>query len=171
MDLVGKSYGPWSLKTTDGTPSTLSWSASFYPQPILNWQRKSTYGLAIDFPTINVLGFLCYAISTSAFLYSPTIREQYAARHTVSPEPTVRPNDLAFALHAVSLSVLTYSQFFPRVWGFTVGKHQRISRPIAGIFWGSLVAVLVMVVVVLVKSPDGGHQATEWAWIDVVSTG
>jgi cystinosin len=154
---------------TDWNPSTLSWSASFYPQPILNWRRKSTYGLAIDFPTINVLGFVCYAISTSAFLYSSVIREQYAARHLSSPEPTVQFNDLAFALHAVLLTTLTYSQFFPRLWGFKVGRFQHVSRPIAGIVCGGILAVVFITLLVFIQSSDGGYNPTEWAWIDVVS--
>ena len=32
------------------------WSASFYPQPLLNWRRKSTSGTTVDFPLINCLG-------------------------------------------------------------------------------------------------------------------
>jgi cystinosin len=149
--------------------STLSWSASFYPQPLLNWSRKSTHGLAIDFPTINVLGFVCYTISTATFLYSSLIREQYAARHLSSPEPTVQLNDLAFALHGVVLTVLTYSQFLPSLWGFKVGKFQHVSRPILGIVCGGVLAVILVILVVMVKSSDGGYNAAEWAWIDVVS--
>lgn len=37
---------------------TLCWSLSFYPQPILNFQRKSTSGTTVDFPLINCLGML-----------------------------------------------------------------------------------------------------------------
>jgi len=152
----------------NGNHSTLSWSASFYPQPILNWRRKSTLGLAVDFPAINVLGFACYAISTAAFLYSPVIRRQYAARHPASPEPTVRINDLAFALHAAVLTGLTYSQFFSSIWGFKVGRLQRVSRPIAGVFVGGILAVLVVTLIVALKGVDGGQDARRWAWIDVV---
>jgi len=148
----------------------LCWSGSFYPQPILNWRRESTLGLAIDFPTINVLGFLCYTISTSAFLYSPVVRKQYAVRNPVSPEPTVAFNDLAFAAHAVVLSVLTYSQFWSSLWGFKVGKLQKVSRPIAGIFWGSLIAILVVILLVRTRGRDGGRDPTGWAWIDVIYT-
>ena len=39
---------------------TLSWSASFYPQPFLNHSRRSTSGTTIDFPT-----YVSYAPSTS----------------------------------------------------------------------------------------------------------
>lgn len=35
---------------------TLSWSLSFYPQPLLNYQRGTTAGTTVDFPLINVLG-------------------------------------------------------------------------------------------------------------------
>lgn len=148
----------------------LCWSASFYPQPIDNFRRRSTTGLAIDFPTVNVLGFASYAVYTVTFLYSPVIRSQYAARHPQSEEPTVRVNDLAFAVHAVFLSSLLYSQFFPRIWGFKVSRHQRASKPVKGIFWGCLVAVGVVIGVVLAASPDGGYDPRTWAWIDVVST-
>lgn len=35
---------------------TLAWSLSFYPQPLLNWRRRSTSGTTADFPTINIVG-------------------------------------------------------------------------------------------------------------------
>ncbi|KAJ5106174.1 hypothetical protein N7456_002849 [Penicillium angulare] len=144
------------------------WSASFYPQPISNVKRGSTAGLSIDFPTINTLGFLCYTIYTASFLYSPVIRSQYAARHPLSEEPTVRFNDLAFAVHAVILSLITYSQFWPMIWGLQVSRFQRISKPIAGLFWGSILAPLIVIWVVLSQSPDGGYDPSTWAWIDVI---
>ncbi|KAI9675131.1 MAG: hypothetical protein M1817_001539 [Caeruleum heppii] len=147
--------------------SFLSWSLSFYPQPILNAQRRSTTGLAIDFPTLNILGFLCYFVSTSAFLYSPLIRHQYAVRNPVSPEPTVRLNDLAFAAHAVVLSLVTYSQFFS-CWGYRQEKGRRASIPILGILVGSVLGVLVTVFVVESRGADGGNDADGWAWIDVI---
>lgn len=142
------------------------WSASFYPQPILNWQRRSTQGLAIDFPTTNVLGFVCYMIYTFSFLYSPVIRDQYAARHPISPEPSVRFNDLAFAIHAVILSTVVYTQFFPAIWGFKVSRHQRASRGVVGVFWGSVASVIIILLLVRAR---GGNDPLDWAWIDVVS--
>lgn len=151
---------------TDIRNSFLCWSGSFYPQPILNWRRRSTAGLAIDFPTINILGFLCYLTSTATFLYSPLIRQQYAARNPRSPEPTVRFNDLAFALHAVILCFITYSQFF--CWGFKRDRYQRVSKPIAGIFVGSILGLMIVGGIVYVKGNDGGRDPMGWAWIDLV---
>ncbi|KAE8383966.1 PQ loop repeat-domain-containing protein [Aspergillus alliaceus] len=147
---------------------TICWSASFYPQPITNFQRSSTFGLAIDFPTINVLGYICYTGYTAAFLYSPAIRRQYAARYPRSEESTVRFNDFVFAVHAVILSIITYTQFWPIVWGFNVSRFQRVSKPVAGMFWGCVVAVTILIFIVLGQSPDGGYDPSTWAWIDVV---
>ncbi|KAE9974763.1 hypothetical protein EG328_003669 [Venturia inaequalis] len=146
----------------------ITWSLSFYPQPLLNWRRKSTQGLAIDFPTCNVLGFISYTISTAAFLYSPTIQSQYAYRHPLSPETTVRFNDFVFAAHGAVLCVITYSQFFPTIWSFKVGSRQRASRVVLGIFWGSILVVLLTIILVRTHGKDGGNDPSGWAWIDVI---
>ncbi|KAF2823355.1 hypothetical protein CC86DRAFT_66390 [Ophiobolus disseminans] len=146
----------------------LAWSASFYPQPISNYSRKSTLGLAIDFPTLNVLGFWCYAISTACFLYSPTIRSQYAYRHPGAPDTTVRFNDFLFAAHGAAMTVIIYSQFFPRIWGFKVGRTQRVSRAVLGIWWGLVTGVIAVALLALLSGNDKGHAAEDWAWIDVI---
>lgn len=148
----------------------LCWSGSFYPQPIENYLRKSTLGLAIDFPTLNVLGFTCYTVSTAAFLYSPTIRSQYAARHPDAPNTTVRFNDFLFAAHGAIMCIIIYSQFFPQIWGFTVGKMQRASRVILAVWWGCVLSVLATIFLVTSKGRQGGDDATTWAWIDVIYT-
>ncbi|OCT48348.1 Cystinosin like protein [Cladophialophora carrionii] len=129
---------------------TLSWSASFYPQPRLNWKRRSTQGLAIDFPLLNVLGF------------------QYAARHPASPEPTVQLNDVAFGVHAVILVTVTYSQFFSRLWRFPNPSRQRATRPVLGIVWGSIVGVAGIAAVVVFRSGWKDQEPLDWAWIDVL---
>jgi cystinosin len=141
-------------------------SGSFYPQPISNYLRRSTLGLAIDFPTLNVLGFCCYTISTASFLYSPTIKSQYAYRHPEAPETTVRFNDFLFAAHGAVMCVVCYSQFFPSIWGCEVGKSQRVSRVVLTIWWGCVVGVLMVLLLVWSRGGDG---AEGWAWIDVVS--
>ncbi|KAF1838765.1 L-cystine transporter-like protein [Decorospora gaudefroyi] len=149
----------------------LAWSASFYPQPISNYKRRSTLGLAIDFPTLNVLGFTCYTISTASFLYSDTIKAQYASRHPEAPATTVRFNDFLFAAHGAVMCVIIYSQFFPRVWGFEVGKRQRVSRAVLGIWWACVVCIAVVVALVRVRGVGGGVDAAGgWAWIDVIYT-
>ncbi|KAI4637653.1 hypothetical protein J4E83_000470 [Alternaria metachromatica] len=148
----------------------LSWSLSFYPQPISNYLRKSTLGLAIDFPTLNVLGFTCYTISTACFLYSPTIKAQYAARHPDAPETTVRFNDFLFAAHGAVMCVIIYSQFFEKIWGFEIGKRQKVSRVILGVWWGCVLAIGVVVALVKMNGAGRGYDAEGWAWIDVIYT-
>lgn len=44
------------LSALFGWVYTFCWSASFYPQPLLNFRRRSTSGTTVDFPFLNVLG-------------------------------------------------------------------------------------------------------------------
>ena len=148
---------------------TFCWSLSFYPQPILNFRRKSTSGTTIDFPAINVLGFVAYFISNAAFLYSPQIRHEYALRnHGLTP--TVQFNDFAFAGHAIIVSAITLSQFWPVVWGFDKrgkrGAGVRVSRSILGLLVGSFVGVATVAVIVAARHDEDPRVG--WAWIDVV---
>lgn len=151
-----------------GWTYTLCWSFSFYPQPLLNWRRRSTTGTTVDFPTINVLGFVAYFISNSAFLYSTTVRKEYALRNK-GLTPTVQLNDLAFAAHAIVLSVLCLSQFVPSIWGFEKrgrGAGAIPSKSIIGMCVGSFLGVGVVTMIVMGRKDE--DPATGWAWIDVV---
>lgn len=119
---------------------TICWSLSFYPQPLLNLSRQSTSGTTIDFPTINILGFIALSISNASFLYSDTIKKQYRERNG-GLESSVRINDLVFAVHAVVLSLVGWSMFWPRIWGWKVdkgcrGRERKVSRWVAGVGLG-----------------------------------
>ncbi|CAI4210212.1 unnamed protein product [Parascedosporium putredinis] len=147
---------------------TIAWSLSFYPQPLLNYRRRSTSGTTVDFPFINTLGFLAYFFSTAAFLWSPLIREQYAARHH-GLVPTVRGNDVAFAGHALVLSCITVSQYHPTLWGFRPGgARPRPSRPIFGVALGSLLAVVLVSFVVIAAAGPDLDPASDWCALDIV---
>ncbi|KAL8734197.1 MAG: hypothetical protein Q9166_001683 [cf. Caloplaca sp. 2 TL-2023] len=146
--------------------STASWSLSFYPQPLLNLRRRSTAGTTPAFPFINTLGFISYLISTVAFYSSPLIRHQYALRNPSAPNPTVRLNDLVFALHAVILSTFAWSQFSPRIWGFSQGTES-VGHTIWGIAIGCILSILLLTIFVD-SQPGGGYDAQAWAWIDVI---
>ncbi|KAM3418362.1 hypothetical protein BST61_g4361 [Cercospora zeina] len=145
-----------------------AWTISFFPQAILNWRRQTTHGLMPDFPLLNCFGFSCYTISTVLFLYSPTIRDQYAVRHPASPEPTVRFNDLAFGLLALIMSLVTYSQFWPRLWGWDPKAtiHRHATKVTLGLIYGGLLALIILILIVVGK--HGDHSGRGWAWIDVV---
>lgn len=166
-----------SFHISDKLPSNcgwlyfLAWSISFYPQPLLNISRRSVHGLTPDYPLLNIFGFSCYTISTALFLYSPTIRAQYAARHPAAPEPTVRFNDLAFGVHASVMCVVVYSQFWPRLWGWKdgVGVARRANRITQGLIWGGLLGIAITILIVLARGGNGSStDPSDWAWIDVV---
>jgi cystinosin len=81
----------------------------------------------------------------------------------------VRFNDFLFAAHGAVMCVIIYSQFFPHVWGFTVGRTQRVSRPVLAIFWGLVAGVCIVALLAIFLGERGGNDARYWAWIDVVS--
>ncbi|KAJ0308203.1 uncharacterized protein N0V96_003866 [Colletotrichum fioriniae] len=154
----------------------LCWSGSFYPQPLLNFHRKTTAGTTVDFPLINCLGtaltlptpagFLAYFVSNAAFYYSPVVRAQYAARnHGLTP--TVAFNDITFAAHALLLSCITTSQYVPKLWGFTPAPGTNPSRFISGIASGCIVGVAVVGLIVA-SAPGDGDPITSWCALDVV---
>ena len=120
-----------------------------------------------------MFGFACYSLSSILFLYSPVILKQYAIRHPLSPEPTVRFNDVAFGVHALVLCVVTYSQFWPRLWGWkqTTGVQRHANRTTLGLLVGGLLGVALTIVIVLARSGNGDpSDGRQWAWIDVVSS-
>jgi cystinosin len=124
----------------------------------------------MDFPLCNILGYIAYTTSTTAFLFSDLIKRQYAFRHPRAPISTVTPEDFAFAAHGLLISLIVTSQFWPKLWGFHVpARKQQPSRVVLGIFWGCIVGVLIVIFMVLKVSPDGGNDPHTYAWIDVVS--
>jgi len=71
-----------SISNILGYTYFLSWTLSFYPQIITNWKQpsKARHGLSLDFVVWNIVGFACYAIYTTSFLYSNVVRKEYAER-------------------------------------------------------------------------------------------
>lgn len=83
----------------------------------------------------------------------------------------MRFNDLMFGLHGFVLCVVTYSQFWPRLWGWkpTSGVQRHANQVTLGLLWGSILGVGASAVIVTIKSRDGkGMDGRDWAWIDVV---
>ncbi|PSK57779.1 hypothetical protein B9Z65_8981 [Elsinoe australis] len=145
----------------------LAWSFSFYPQPLLNFRRKSTVGLTVDFPLLNVLGFVSYTLSTCAFYFNKEVRHQYAIRNPQAPVPTVRANDVAFAIHALLLCAITYTQFWSRLWGFERAPGKRASRVVQGVFCGSIAGLLIVGFAVIIAQQDP-EDPKSWAAIDIM---
>lgn len=154
-----------TLSSVIGWTYMLCWTASFYPQFILNIRRRTTVGFSIDFALLNILGMTSYAIHNLALFFSPVVRDQYARRYPRNPVPTVQPNDIAYAVHGAIITVLIYSQFYPRLWRFARIKDLRCSRWTLGFFWGCIAVVLLGAFVVGLRP-----TSFRWEWLDVVSS-
>ena len=59
----------------------LAWTVSFYPQIVLNYQRKSVEGLNFDYITLNIIGFACYTAFNWALYFSDYIFNIYEKEH------------------------------------------------------------------------------------------
>ena len=81
-----------------------SWSISFWPQLIMNWERHSVIGLSFDFIYLNLAGFSCYAAYNLGLFFVPAIQREYEHAHPGSSGIPVKLNDVVFTLHAVFAS-------------------------------------------------------------------
>ena len=88
-----------------------AWSASFYPQAILNYRRKSVVGLSFDYLHYNILGFTCYSIYNLTLYFSPVVQAQYHAKYNTTGVP-VDISDLLFSVNAVLLCGVQCLQCF-----------------------------------------------------------
>lgn len=118
----------------------LAWSISFYPQIYSNYKRKSVVGLNFDFLSLNIVGFIMYALFNCGLYWIPEIevlfgfflvffryntiivivatidiftflQQEYFARYPKGLNP-VQVNDIFFALHAVCATLVTIVQCF-----------------------------------------------------------
>jgi len=139
----------------------MAWSLSFYPQLIQTYRRRSVTGLSIDFFTINVVGFAVYTLSTYLFLFSSTIRKQYASHHPSAPEPSVQYNDLAFGVHALILTVIAWSQLW--FFGYKRESTQKLSMGMIALIIGSAAVTTIVGSLVYL-------QVDKWEALDIVYT-
>jgi len=104
----------------------LCWSGSFYPQAMMNYSRKRVDGFSIDFATLNVISFGCYAFYTTSFTWNEQIRQEYRQRHD-GEDSSVMLNDVAFSVHAFLLSSITLAQtyYYPRAEGQKLSPWNR----------------------------------------------
>ena len=84
------------------------WSLSFYPQIITNYyyyyHHTTTCGVSLDFALLNVIGFGTYTIYNVYYYYYSDYED---TEHTTTH---VQSNDVAFAIHALILSIITLVQ-------------------------------------------------------------
>lgn len=110
-----------------------AWSISFYPQILLNAQRRSVVGLSLDYTALNVVGFACYASFNVALSSISAVRAEYAETNN-GRMPIVQPSDVFFSLHALLLSAVCYLQtlFYPR-GGQTVSRWVQLAVAAFGV--------------------------------------
>ena len=114
------------------------------------------------------LGFAAYFASNIALYYPPAIRHQYALRHE-NGTPAVAFNDIIFALHALTISSITASQYLLfNVWNFTPASGNRPSRLVYGIIVGSAVGLGATYIIIGSKASSTLDPATDWCDLDAV---
>ena len=108
-------------------------SISLPNDPQTNFRRKTTAGFSPDFLLANIFGFTSYTLYAGLLLFSPTVRHEYADRHSGKP-PAVQLNDFAFGVHAVAVELIVLSQFLlPRLWGIQDRARLPVSWAMGGI--------------------------------------
>lgn len=78
--LVAVSYNLITLSQVIGWSYFVAWSISFYPQIIVNFQRKSVTGLNFDYLALNILGFILYGIFNVGLYSIPEIQVCFVHR-------------------------------------------------------------------------------------------
>ncbi|XP_026827831.1 cystinosin homolog isoform X5 [Ooceraea biroi] len=129
----------------------LAWSISFYPQIYVNYKRKSVVGLNFDYLSLNLVGFLMYALFNCGLYWIPEIQNQYFDRYPKGLIP-VQVNDIFFSLHAVLATIVTIGQCFI----YEIG-NQRVSttaRIIHGVFATFILVSLILACVHTIKWLD-----------------
>lgn len=137
----------------------LAWSASFYPQVVLNHKRRSVVGLSFDFVVLNFLGFSCLTAVSTAFLFSEEIRDEYRRRNGGN-DPLVDPNDLVFAVHALLLTFVALVQ---------IALFDRGDQRVSAFAWSFLGVALTLIggATMLVGLPQKPLDMN-LAWLDVI---
>lgn len=100
----------------------LCWTVSFYPQVVLNYQRKSVQGLSLDFQFLNLIGFTSYSVYNCSLYWVHAIRDEYIEKH--GHPPSVHANDVAFSLNAWILCLISLVQCYwygARPWNAVSG--------------------------------------------------
>ncbi|XP_077266204.1 lysosomal cystine transporter cystinosin isoform X1 [Temnothorax americanus] len=143
---IEKSDALYHIGAVVGWIYFVAWSVSFYPQIRINYKRKSVVGLNFDFLSLNLVGFIMYALFNCGLYWVPEIENQYFDRYPKGLNP-VQINDIFFSLHAVFATAVTVGQCFI----YEIG-NQRVSttaRIIHGIF---AIFILISLILSFVKT-------------------
>ncbi|CAL7952332.1 unnamed protein product [Xylocopa violacea] len=138
---IEKSDTLYHISTVVGWIYFLAWSVSFYPQIYSNYKRKSVVGLNFDYLSLNLVGFIMYALFNCGLFWIPEVELEYFRRYPKGLNP-VQVNDIFFALHATFATVITIIQCFVYETG-----TQRVSTTARVIH--SIFAVFILISMIL----------------------
>jgi cystinosin len=131
---------------------------SFYPQVIMNYQRKSTLGLSCDMILYDCIGYIALSIYSIGMYADPYIREQYRDTHSGN-DPSVAINDVFFATHGILLTLVPLLQM-----GYYDGYKQTPTR----LCMYNLTIIMFLVVgylVVILTSVVESSMFTLYYWV------
>jgi len=74
---IEKSDTLYHISAVVGWIYFLAWSVSFYPQIYINYKRKSVVGLNFDYVSLNLVGFLMYALFNCGLYWIPEIEVRH----------------------------------------------------------------------------------------------
>ncbi|KAF7260255.1 hypothetical protein EG68_02116 [Paragonimus skrjabini miyazakii] len=142
----------------------LSWTASFYPQVILHWKRKSVVGFSFDLLAFNIFGYVAYSAFTVGVYAVPSIQEQYYRKYPGSSLP-VMLNDVFFAVHGVLIGLVTCVQI-----AIYERNNQRISRTCAAVLSLTFLYCVIKSVLVVVNVTTALDFLTDLSYVKVFIT-
>jgi cystinosin len=158
---VEKSHALTIVSETMGWVYFTAWSVSFFPQFILNWQRKSTVGLSYEYLAYNLTGFFFYS------LYSTV---NFVVQHKLHLAESVHANDVAFGVFATVMTLATIVQvFIYERGGQTIDRRHLAFMALLWVVFG-VFAVLSCAGVVpwYATSDQGGLKITTMQYLGVV---
>lgn len=74
---IEKSDALYHVSAVVGWIYFVAWSVSFYPQIYINYKRKSVVGLNFDYLSLNLVGFIMYALFNCGLYWIPAIEVRY----------------------------------------------------------------------------------------------
>ena len=124
--------------------------------------KTHTHTYSLAHKALNVIGFACYTTYVCAMYFSPTIQDLYHDKYGLDAQISVQSNDVAFAVHALVLTIATLGQI-----AYYDRQRQSIHRPSALIL--HIIGVLLSIIIltpILVLLGDKGLMPWKLSWLD-----
>jgi len=160
-DTGGHKQPEWCRRVSSllGWTYFCAWSASFYPQVVLNCKRRSVIGLSFDYQLLNLVGFCFYFAFNALLFWNPRVKEEYAEAHS-GHGSAVRLNDVIFSGHASLITAITLLQIC-LYWDYP--RLDRWDRCLRIVVVSFLTVVLGMAIVLATVIAVQSEQLMNWA--------